>query len=290
MAEPRAIGVDVGGTKILAGVVERDGTVSRRNERPTPRESEAAFLAALEEAVADVWDGAAAAIGIGVPSLVDEESGLVVGSVNIPLAGVDLGGRLSERFGVPAAITNDASAAALGEFRIGAGRGTRTMAMLTLGTGVGGGIVLGGRLYRGWAELGHIVVELDGRPCQGWCTGRGHLESYASGSAADRVAREEIGPEASARDLIESRHPALRSIGRYLGAGIASLVNIFHPEAVVVGGGFGLAAFDLLLAPACEVVEREVLPPGRGVRIIRAELGGDAGLVGAGFLAFEALE
>ena len=134
-----------------------------------------------------------AAIGLGVPSTIDQASGTAVSSVNIPLTDVPLRTLIGERFGLPCGIDNDANAAAIGEWHAGAGKGTRDMIMLTLGTGVGGGLILDGRPYRGAlgaaAELGHIVIEHDGRPCQGSCTGRGHLEAYATGLAATADAR-----------------------------------------------------------------------------------------------------
>jgi glucokinase len=217
--------------------------------------------------------------------------------VNIPLAGLPLRDRLEQAYGWPAAIENDANAAALAEWRLGAGRGSDTMIMLTLGTGVGGGLVLGGRPYRGWAELGHIVIEFDGPPCQGTCTGRGHLEALCSGTAADAVARDVLGTQATAHELVTTAQQgdtrareALAEIGRRLGAGIGSLVNIFRADLVVVGGGFS-AAGELLFAPAREVVLREALAPlGERVRIVQAQLGPDAGLVGAALVAFEALD
>jgi glucokinase len=170
--------------------------------------------------------------------------------------------------------------------------------MLTLGTGVGGGVVIDGRLYRGWAELGHLVVDQDGKPCQGTCTGRGHLESYCTGLAAREAAQEAFGQEADAHRLIELAREGderakeiLAAIGHRLGAGIGGLVNVFHPEVVVIGGGFGVAAFDFLIPAAREAVEREALQrAGFGLRIVPAELGTAAGVIGAGLLAFEALE
>jgi glucokinase len=191
---------------------------------------------------------------------------------------------------MPVGVINDASAAALAEFTHGAGRGSRDLALLTLGTGVGGGLVLDGQLYRGWSEFGHMVIVEDGEPCQGICTGRGHVESYCSGHAADRLARELLGPLATARDLVEQGHPALAQIGRHLGAAVASLVNLFAPDVVVIGGGFGVAAGELLLGTVREVILREALAPGgREVGLSVAELGSAAGLIGAGLIAFEAL-
>jgi glucokinase len=248
----RVIGVDLGGSKILAGLVERDGTVGETHEVPTPTESQEALLAGLEEAVAGLFSDEVVALGLGVPSIVDPVTGVSRGSVNIPLEGVSVAAVLGERFGVPARVENDASAAAFGEWRVGAGRGD-DLIMLTLGTGVGGGVVLGGQLFRGWAELGHIVVVADGPPCQGACTGRGHLEAVASGNAADRAAEALWGPGATAERLVQRARAgdsdaagALEQIGRLLGAGIGSLVNVFGVELVVVGGGFGLAAAPFL--------------------------------------------
>jgi glucokinase len=170
------------------------------------------------------------------------------------------------------------------------------MIMLTLGTGVGGGFVLDGKLYRGWAEVGHMVIEADGRPCQGACTGRGHFEAYVSGHAATALAQAEFGPAVDAHRLVrlatEGDAPALEiltGIGHKLGAGIASLVNLFYPQLVVIGGGFA-AAGDFLLEPARETVRRDALSPAsEEVRIARAALGTSAGMIGAGLVAFETL-
>jgi glucokinase len=291
------IGVDLGGTKIAAGVMDRDGTVIEAREWPTPLASQDDLLAALGAGIDELMRDSIDAIGVGIPSRIDQREGIAEGSVNIPLAGLPLRDWLRYRFDREAAIENDANCAAIAEWSLGAGRGADTMVMLTLGTGVGGGLVLDGRPYRGWAELGHIVIEFDGPPCQGSCTGRGHLEALCSGHAADAVAREVLGPDATAYDLVtlgregDTRaREALAGIGRRLGAGIGSLVNIFRAELVVVGGGFA-AAGDLLFEPAREIVLREVLAPlGPRVRIVPAQLGSVAGLVGAGLVAFEALD
>ena len=293
----RVIGVDVGGTKILAGIVRRDGMVERRHERSTPLGSTEELLGGLEHAVAELMDEGIEAIGFGLPSLVDQESGSIVGSVNIPLQGVPFRSRMSERFGLPVGIENDASAATIAEFHVGAGRGARTLVMLTLGTGCGGGIVIDGELYRGWAELGHMVIVADGLPCQGACTGRGHLEAYVSGHAATRIAQEMIGPESEAHQLValarggdERARDALAGLGRHLGAAIGSLVNIFNPEIVVIGGGFAAGAGDFVLEPARVVAGTEALAgAGNRVRIVPAQLENDAGMIGAGFVALDAL-
>jgi glucokinase len=301
MDAQRTIGIDVGGTKILAGVVERDGTVVRIERRDTPVESTEAFLTGLAEVVDGLRDDSVAAVGIGIPSTIDQREGTSIFAVHVPLEGVPLRERAEQYLGLPVAIDNDANAAAVAEWTIGAGRGTQYMIMLTLGTGIGGGLILGGRLYRGSsgaaAELGHMVLEFDGPECRGFCTGRGHFEYFASGSAATELARELFGPEADSRQLVaaardghERAAGALAEMGRKLGAGVASLVNVFDPEVIVIGGGFG-DALDLLLEPAQETMRRDALPPGRDrVRVVAAELGEEAGMVGAGLIAFETLE
>lgn len=315
MSAPQVIAVDLGGTKLAAGLVDRDGAVARRAVEPTDRSGEEALLAQLERVIDDLREDGLAALGVGVPSTIDQRSGRAVASVNIPLAGVDLRERLQHRFRVPVLIENDGNAAAVAEHRLGAGRGARHVVVLTLGTGVGGGLILDDRLYRGAvgaaAELGHITLDLDGPPCQGTCPGRGHLEAMASGLAADKLADRaaaehpdgDLGRAAAAGREVDSRllvelasagpgdaRDVLEHVGFHLGVGISDLVNVFNPEIVVVGGGFAEAG-ELLLAPARSVVaDRALLPARDVVRIVEAELGPDAGLIGAGLVAFTALD
>jgi glucokinase len=300
------IGVDVGGTKILAGIVDQDGHVVRSSVTPTPTRSQADFLAGLESAIAallDDWEvrDGVSALGLGLPSVIDQRAGEALSSVNIPLTGVPVREQLAERFALPVELDNDGNAAAIAESSIGVGRGTRHLVMLTLGTGIGGGLILDGRPYRGAtggaAELGHIVVEHGGPPCQGTCTGHGHLEAVVSGGAAHRVARELLGPDASAHELIDLARAgdppaadALDIMGHYLGSGLASIVNIFEPELIVLGGGFAAAAADLLLPPAREVLAVEGRrPSSERVRVELAHLGVEAGMVGAALVALEAV-
>jgi glucokinase len=296
VAPPHVIGLDVGGTKILSGIVDRNGHVLSRHEIDSPGESQSDVLAALDAAVDQLLDDSVAAIGYGIPANLERGTGRILRAVNLPLESVDLVARSTERYGLPVGVENDGSVAALAEWKRGAGRGTTNLVMLTLGTGVGGGIVLDGRLFRGWAELGHLVVQEGGPPCA--CGGRGHLEVFASGHAADRVARGLYGPDSDAHELIDKAkggdadaRAALARIGELLGAAIGSLVNIFDPELVVVGGGFGAAADDLVLEPARAAARREALPPAdESLRIVEAELGAEAGLVGAALVGFEALD
>ena len=299
MSPKRVIGVDLGGTKILAGSIDGEGRVLARHEVPTPTGSQAELLEGIAAAVEPLVDATTAALGFGIPSIIDHKTGQALVSNNIPLQDVAVGRLMSERFGVPAAVENDGNLAALAEWRLGAGRGAENMVMLTLGTGVGGGLVLDGALYRGWAELGHMVVVADGPPCQGNCTGRGHLESLASGSAGDRAAEKLWGEGATAELLVgrasegdAAALEALAGIGHLLGAAIGSLLNIFGTELVVIGGGFGTAAAEFLFPQALEIARREALLDSSrvGLRIVTAELGSDAGLIGAGLLALETLE
>ena len=298
MQAERVIGVDVGGTKILAGVVDRAGAIGATMEIATPTGSQDAVLEALNAVIADVLEDGIVAVGLGAPMNFDRRTGRGVRATNLPLHDIDLGARIRERFGLPVGIENDGNAAALAEWRLGAGRGTTNLVMLTLGTGVGGGIVIDDHLYHGWAELGHIVVEAGGQPCQGNCHGCGHLEAVASGHAADRVARELWGDEANAHQLVQRALggdavavTALARIGELLGAAIGSLANIFDPEVVVIGGGFGAAAGDLILDPARASARREAIEPADStLLIVDAELGEEAGLIGAALIGFETLD
>jgi glucokinase len=294
-AQERVIGVDLGGTKILAGVVGRDGEVQRRREWPTPVESQEQLLAALDRSVVELLEPGVVALGFAMPSVIDQRAGRALSSVNIPLHDLDFRTRMQVRFDLPVGIENDANAAAFAEWRVGAGSDSATMVMLTLGTGVGGGFVLDGQLYRGWAEVGHMVVVHDGKPCP--CGGRGHMESYCTGVAAEERAREVFGPAADAHRLVRlanegdaSAVDVLTEIGHVLGSGIGSLVNLFDAERVVIGGGFGVAAFEHLRGPALAVACREALSPAdESLTIAKAELGTAAGVIGAGLVAFEAL-
>jgi glucokinase len=314
MDVPRVIAIDLGGTKLLAGVLDEEGVVVKRTVRPTQVGSQEQLLDEVDGAIAELLEDDIRAIGVGLPSTIDQRRGRAVSSVNIPLAGIDFRNHLSSRFGLPAAIENDANAAALAEHRLGAGRGTQHMIMLTLGTGIGGGLVLDGKLYRGAVgaagELGHMTLELEGPPCQGTCPGRGHLEALASGNATDKLAVKraadhpegDLGRAASKGRAVDAHlavdlaaegpgdaRELLEQVGFVLGTAIASYVNIFNPEVVVVGGGFARAG-DLLFEPARKVVAERALPPGRDlVRIVPALLGPEAGLIGAGLVGFEAL-
>ena len=295
-----AIGIDLGGTKILAGVIGRDGSIVRRHERATPEDSQEHVIAELEAAVEELLDDSVGAIGIGAPSPIDAERGVVVRCPNLPLENAPLRDHMRERFGLPVGLDNDANAAAIGEWRAGAGRGCDDLVMLTLGTGFGGGVISGGVPFRGrngsGVELGHIVIVHDGEPSgETW---RGHVETYVSGRAATSAAREAFGPSADAHRLVrlanEGDAGALAILGELaeiLGSAVGSFVNIFAPELVLIGGGFGVAAYDYLATEAEDRAHRETLEPMRsGFHLAKAELGTAAGLIGAALVGFEALD
>ncbi|MGI8430409.1 MAG: ROK family protein [Solirubrobacteraceae bacterium] len=317
MASARTIGVDMGGTKLLAGAIDTDLGVQHRCQRRLTGLDVSALLEVVVDAVNGIRDaagGEVAAVGFGIPCLIDQRSGQAVLAVNLPLADIAFADEMAQRLRLPVFVDNDANVAALAEHRAGAATGASEAVILTIGTGIGGGLILRGELYRGAvgaaAELGHMVIEMDGPPCQGNCPSRGCVETLASGTAlareALRIARERpdsglgrvlaggrelTGPLVT--ELAQAGDPAaieaIELIGGRLGVAIASYVNIFNPEVVVVGGGVS-AAGELLLAPARAVVARRALPPSRDeVRIVAARFGSEAGMVGAGALAFDGL-
>jgi glucokinase len=310
----RAIGIDIGGTKIAGLLVDEDGTVLERIERETPLEDVDATMGELRRLAEDLDDGAEA-IGLGVAGMLDFDRGVLIAAPNLPWgSGLAIRDRLRDLVRLPCLVDNDANAAAWGEFRFGAARRfERAVLMVTVGTGIGGGIIADGRLYRGAhgfaAEIGHIIVEPDGPPCG--CGNRGCWEQVASGRALDR-----LGAAAAQRDRtiliarLAAGHPVtgryvadaaregdalavgiFEEVGRRLGEGIAGLVNALDPEAVVVGGGVAEEG-DLILDPArrafLDAVEASEARP--EVPILQAALGNDAGAIGAADLALHEAE
>jgi glucokinase len=307
------VGVDLGGTSVKAALVSPERAMLGRGQLPTDLRDQRSLLELLTRLVEQVCGGAdIAAVGFGLPSQVDQRHGRVLNSVNIPLADLDFVAEMERRLGVPVAVDNDANVACLAETRVGAARGCSHVVMLTLGTGVGGGLVLDGKLYRGatgtGAELGHVTVDEDGPPCQGNCRNRGCLEVLASATGIMRLAGDvagerpagsfararERGEDPDARFVIEQANggdgdavEALRRAGRYLGIGLASFANIFNPEVILIGGGAS-AAGELLIGPArAEMVRRGLPPTTRGVRVAIAQLGNTAGVLGAAELALD---
>jgi len=315
-----SLGVDIGGTKIAVAPVERAGSLlARPLVTPSQITDLESFLLGLEavlrRALADFAEFKPARIGIACAGTVDSSGNEVISSPNLPLVHVPLGSILRESLGVPVVLENDANAAVWGEAVAGAAAGARDVVMLTLGTGVGGGLFLGGKLYRGAhggaGELGHMVVQKGGIPCP--CGSRGCLERYAAGPALVRyaIARandpawdtdgalqslQEAGRltgEATTR-LAREGHPgaleAVRELSGWLGAGLVSLTNAFDPELIVIGGGVSNLG-ELLLQPARELVRATAMPPGREkVQIVLAKLGNEAGMVGAGLAAWQDMD
>jgi glucokinase len=318
MPARRAIGVDLGGTKLLAGAVDPGLGVHHRTQRTVTGLDQAALLDVAIDAVLEARESAGeevAAVGFGIPCLIDQRSGTAVMAVNLPLADIAFADVMAERLGLPVFVDNDGNVAALAEHRAGAARGASEVVMLTIGTGIGGGLILRGEPYRGGigagAELGHMVIDVDGPRCQGNCPNRGCVEALASGTALAREARriaterpdsalagtlrggrELAGPIVTelAHDGDSAAIEVLKLIGSRLGVAIASLVNIFNPQVVVIGGGV-IGAGELLLGPAREVVAQRALRPSRDeVRIVGARFGVEAGMIGAAALAFDGLE
>jgi glucokinase len=318
MAEDCVVGVDLGGTKLLAAAVDRDLAVHHRALRPALGIAQPELLDLCADAVGEAREaapGPVRGVGFGIPCLIDQRRGMAVMAVNLPLHDVRFRDVMAERLGLPVWVDNDANVAALAEHRYGAARGTREAVVLTIGTGIGGGLILHGEPYRGatgaGAELGHMVVDMDGPRCQGNCPNHGCLEAVASGTALAREARRqaEAWPDSALRrargagreitgmlatelahDGDEAAIEALRIIGRNLGVGIANLVNIFNPEVVVVGGGV-IAAGELLLEPArAEMAARALRPSRDQVRIVAARFGHEAGMLGASALAWDGVD
>jgi glucokinase len=286
----QTLGIDVGGTKVEIATVEGARAIEPL-QTPTHLESSDELLNGLEELARQVIarDGEPAAIGVGVPSQIDFATGTVVSSVNIPLEGVPLRDELQRRFGVPVFVDNDANVAALCEAEL---VGSPNLLMLTLGTGVGGGVILGGQIFRGatgrGAELGHMVVDANGRKCPGrTCPNVGCIEGYCSGTALERASgRKGREVVAAAREGDTEALGHVEELGRWLGVGIASYINIFEPDHIVIGGGLGASASDLFLDIAIEEARSRALPAGfEGIEFSLAKGGSDAGVIGAGLLA-----
>jgi glucokinase len=307
------IGVDVGGTKVLAGVVDEKGTILARSRRPTPSNSPTETADAIAAAVSEFrMEHDVEAVGIGAAGWIDETRSLVRFAPNLAWRDEPLRDIVEARIGLPVVVENDANAAAWGEYRFGAGRGHTHLILITVGTGIGCGIILDGRLYRGrfgvGGEPGHVRVVPDGRRCG--CGNRGCWEQYCSGRALEREAREIVAASpAAGAGLLERVNGNIQAItgpvvtaaaidgdvtalecfdvvGAWLGQGVADLAATLDPGCFVIGGGVS-AAGELLVAPARKAYEGTLT--GRGHRpfaeLIVAELGELAGLVGAADLA-----
>ncbi|MFL6007091.1 MAG: ROK family protein [Gaiellaceae bacterium] len=308
-----ALGLDIGGTKLAAGVVDASGSVHSFAVEPSlGEEGPEAVLARLldlgSRAVAESgvpW-AEIASVGIGCGGPIDDVRGVVLSPPHLPgWVDVPVTALAQDAYGRQAVLENDATAAAAAEHRYGAGRGTRNMVYLTISTGVGGGIVIDGRLYRGslgnGGEFGHVTIDCAGRPCHG-CGRLGCLEAYVSGTSIAQRAREALADgresalpaEPTAADVAaaaQAGDPLAREIWdeatTALGCGLTSIVNVLEPELVVLGGGVTRSG-DLLLEPVREAVRTTAMSPaGRAAGIVLSGLGDRVGVVGAAAIAFE---
>ncbi len=316
MEERTVLSVDLGATRTRVAVVREDGEVLARMEGLTPQNAGAEGVVeqvlALSREVSQQVPRRHAAMGVAVAGLVAGAEGRVVAAPNISgFRDVPLAALLEARAGVPVFIENDASAAALGEFRYGAGRGTRHLLHATLGTGIGGGIVIDGRLYRGArgfaGEIGHIVLDPSGPRCG--CGGRGCLEALASGVALANRARKLLaaGRAPLLRELVGEREPTgedlyeaakrgdvaaeaeVRNAGHLLGLGLASLLNVLNPDALTLSGGL-LAMGEMYLGPMREAMRAVPFVASAATSVRLTELGDDTGLLGAAAVAFARLD
>ena len=317
--DTKILGIDLGGTKILTAVANTQGKMLSRDHSITPaKEGQDAVVKSILESVGRALDQAhiaaadLTAIGLGAPGLSNPETGILFTSPNLPgWKDVPLRDIIAKELGKEVFLINDANAAAVGELYFGAGRGARNFVYITVSTGIGGGIIIDGKIYTGSVgtagELGHMVLDDEGPQCN--CGNKGCWETLASGTALAREARHRI-KEGAATSILkyadgniekinaEAIHEAAQSgdklanelIARtayYLGVGLANLINIFNPEVIVIGGGLSNIR-DILLKPAFKEAKRRSFRQSyRAVRFARAELGRDSGVLGAAAFAWE---
>lgn len=316
MPPRRVIGIDAGGTKLLGGVVDDQMVVHHRVHRTWRGADRGETLDIFTDAVEEVRAAApdVEAIGFGIPALVEWEAGRSRWSNHLPLDGVPFRDLMSERLGLPVLVDNDGNASILAEARGGAARGAQHAVMISLGTGIGGGLWLNGAVYRGarglGGEMGHAVLALHGPECPGDCPGIGCFEALVSGNEIGREGRRvaEANPDsalgrrlAAELDITggivtelahagdELSRGVLALIGERLGYGLVGLVNTFNPEVIVIGGGAARGG-DMILEPARAIVAAHALPPAvEGLRILPAHYGDEAGMLGAALMALESL-
>lgn len=305
------VGIDVGGTNLKAGLVNEQGEILAVERVPLDFRSPEWFAETLADLAASVMKkgGAQLAdveyVGVGIPGAV--KGGEVIYTCNIPMKNVPLSDLFRQKLDLPLLLGNDADCAAIGEWLCGVGKGVENFVVITLGTGLGGGLILDGKLHVGGGmagEVGHMVIEKDGAPCS--CGRRGCWEAYCSATGLIRLTREamEQHPESLLHTLAaesgvegrtafqaaeagdETARAVCRKYAEYLAAGLTNLVNILQPEIVAVGGGVSAASDELLFRPLREIVEAECYArhAGKAPRILRAEMGNDAGIIGAALL------
>lgn len=317
MSLPEAIGVDLGGTKMAVGVIDSERGEHYESTEASLNLTQEELVETLARALSEAREARpeVVAAGLGIPCTIDRERGIAVSAVNLPINDLPIRDLMHERLGLPVFIDNDANVAALAEHRFGAARGATDAVMLTVGTGIGGGLIIDGELYRGssgaGAELGHIVIDYNGPRCQGACPNHGCAEVMASGTALGRDGRiaAELHPDSAlAKALADDEEgftgrvvtkaalagdaaaiEVVANVGRNLGALLSSLANTFDPDVIVIGGG-AMAAGELMLGPAREELHSRALRPMNKTPVLPAELGPEAGLIGAATMALEELE
>lgn len=316
MAGKYAVGIDFGGTKVLAGVIEMSsgrlvGSSKKKTRNPNDHEEvNKRLFSVVDEALADAGLTARdlAGIGVGAAGMVNRESGVLLNAVNLGLAEVPLTEPLSQQYGVPAKLGNDVEVATLGEMRFGAGKGCDHFVCIFVGTGIGSGVVVDGKILRGATgtagEIGHTVLYPFGRPCG--CGASGCLEAYASRTAIAKLIANEVarGQTSHVQDKIDPTKGILRSkaisqaleagdplvtrsvqeAARFMGLGLASVINFFNPKRIILGGGL-VEASQMYFDTACEEANLRCLHIARRkLDIVKAKLGDNAGIVGAAML------
>lgn len=307
MTEKYAIGVDLGGTNLRVALVSEDGEIIRKIKKPSSEQ----ILDVLAESIHEIGHARAiSGIGLGVAGLIDRKNKRVFVSPNVrAIEGFDIAGELNKRFGVPVVIENDANAAALGERIAGAGRDFENFVLLTLGTGVGGGIIYQGRVLEVPAELGHMSINPEAEKCP--CGNTGCLENYASARAmtAKAVSMLEKGAESLLKECCKGSfykltpediygaaldgdnlaREVLRDAGRYLGVGLANIINVLGPEAIILAGGL-TGAWNIYVQEAVKEASRRAFKDlFDSVKIIPSSLEDNAGIIGAACLVFSSL-
>jgi len=316
MTPTDAIGADLGGTKLLLGVLDAASKVVWESRERSTGQSEDELVEMLVREIGQAREAhpGVSAVGLGIPATIDHDRGIAVSAVNLPIENLPVRDLVTERTDLPVFVDNDANVAAFAEHLYGAARGADNAIMLTIGTGIGGGLVLGGEIYRGatgaGAELGHMVIDMDGPLCPANCPGRGCVEAFASGTALGREGREAAerepesalgkmladGREIDGKAVTEAAFSGDRTsiavfelVGTRLGVALTSFANIFEPEVIVIGGGV-IAAGDLLLEPARRELKARALQPMNRTPVVAAKLGEDAGMIGAAAMARAELE
>lgn len=303
MQKQYAIGIDLGGTNLRVALVSEEGDVVKKTKVPSIEHLEESLFSSIAEVFTDGVIG----IGIGVAGLIERENGVVMVSPNLPaIEGIHIVSKVQEKFGVPAYIENDANVAALGEKWIGAGRGFKNFVLLTLGTGIGGGIIYHNRLMNVAAEIGHMSIIANGVKCA--CGNNGCLETYASARAIleNAITTLERGAESTLKECCHGNfykltpediykaaidgdilsRDVLRDAGRYLGVGISSIINIFSPDAVILSGGL-TGAWNIYIHEAIKEASKRTLKHLYDkVEIIPSSLEDNAGIVGSAHLVF----